>query len=903
MAGTIRAGAWSPRSVRALLAGFLAVAALALILKPGEPPSGPASAESVFPLGFTANAGQTDPSVAYVSRGANSTVFFTRDRVVLDFKDGSRGAALQLRFRHANPSPAIVGEQRTGARMSYLVGAAGAGNLPTYAQLRYRDLWPGIDMVFRQQHGVLKYEFLVSPGADPSAIRLSYAGADGVRIGGGGELLVATSLGTLTDKRPLATQGGRDVDSRYVLSGATYGFALGAYDRTKPLLIDPGLVYSTFLGGTFGDDGAGLALDGAGNAYVSGEAPSADFPTTLGAYNSSSTRNDAFVAKFSPSGALLYSALIGGSGDGVDSFGTDQGFDVAVDPSGSAYVVGLTDSTDFPTTPGAYRTSITPGEFVSFVAKLSPSGSALVYATYIGGTTTTHGSIEVDAAGSAYVAGDTFGAYPTTPGAFDTTPSGSRDVFLTKLTPGGDALAYSTFLGNGRGGGLELDASGNAYVTGDTFGGFPTTSGAYDTTLGGGQDAFVTKVAPTGASLVYSTFLGGSETYDEGSDIAVDSAGSAYVTGLGGSHDFPTTPGAFMTSPTIGGAFVTKLNPGGTGLVYSTWLAANRFRSFNRGIAVDQDGRAYVTGEVIQQSFQATSLAHDSTYNGGDDAYVMKLSPNGSSLDYATYLGGTASEYGKDIAVDAQGQAFVVGTTYSSDYPLAAPADSTFNDSEAFLTKLTTPVSSGLVRPKGATPARFSLAIAYRQCTDANEIHGPPLAYGSCAGPEMMSNFLTVGTADANARPALNEGYVRFDVAVGNPSTVADEADVRLEMFSDDVFTKTTLTDYAGELRAAYNLRITDRNNSTGGGPAEPGTTVEVPLGASFACAPSADPNEGSACSGTTSVDAITPGAVQEGKRSIWQLDRVRVFDGGADGDGDTVSDNTLFATAGLFVP
>ncbi len=885
------------------LIGVLAIVGLMLALQPRPSAESAGSDPSSEPaVTFTPNAGQTDSSVRYMARGANHAFYFTPDKAVLDFQRGTRGVALELGFRGANPSPEIVAEQRTGARVSYFTGPQGQRNLAAYEQIRYRALWPGIDMVFRGQGGALKYEFHVAPGADPRDIRLAYAGPDSLRLAANGSLAIATPLGTLRDAAPKTVQGATAVDSRYVVSGASYGFALGAYDRSRALVIDPGLVYSTFLGGSFADNGAGLALDGAGNAYVSGDALSADFPTTPGAYDSPSTARDAFVAKFSPSGALVYSALIGGNGG-------DRGFDVAVDASGSAYVTGVTDSTDFPVTSGAYKTSITSGATVSFVAKLNTSGSALDYATYIGSTTTVHGLIEVDAAGSAHVSGDTLdnlGGYPTTPGAFDSTPSGSREVFLTKLTPGGDALAYSTFLGDGRGGGLELDANGNAFVTGHTFSSaFPTTPGAYDTTLGGGQDAFVTKVAPTGATLVYSTFVGGSEAGDEGSDVAVDSAGSAYLTGVANSHDFPTTPGAFMTSPIpTQGGFVTKLNAGGSGLVYSTWLAANQFSGFNRGIAVDQGGRAYVTGEATSQSFQATPLAHDSSFNDGSrDAYVMMLSPNGSSLDYATYLGGTGFEWGRDIAVDAQGNAFVVGTTSSSDYPLAAPADSTYHDGEAFVTKLTTPVSSGMARPKGATPALFAMTIAYRQCTDPNEIHGPPLAYGSCAGPQMTSDHLTVGTGDSNGLPARNEGYVRFSAVVGVPSTPADEADVRIEMFSDDVFTKA-LADYAGELRAQFTVRITDRDNiPTGGGPAGPGTTVDVPLGATFGCAPVADPQEGSVCSATTTMDAIMPGAVSESKRSIWQLDRVRVFDGGADGDGDTVGDNTLFATAGLFVP
>ena len=541
-----------------------------------------------------------------------------------------------------------------------------------------------------------------------------------------------------------------------------------------------------------------------------------------------------------------------------------------------------------------------------------------MYSTYLGGMQSSSGAIALDGDGSAYVTGGTSqSGFPTTPGAYDTSYNGGDDVFVTKLNGTGTALEYSTYIGGAGSGeaafGLAVDSAENAYVSGSTgsinfpAGLYPTTPGAYDTTLGsaGHPDAFVTKVNASGSGLIYSTYLGGSSD-ENATGVALDDAGNAYVTGAAGGSDFPSTPAAYDPSYNGGtDVFVTKLNPSGSALAYSTFLGGS---DTDRGqaIDVDSDGGAYLTGFVRSPGYPTTPDAFDQVFAGGDmDAFMSRLSPSGSVLAYSTFLGGGARDAGWGIAVDDTANAYVTGETVSGDFPTSPGAfDTTYNGfRDAFVTKLNTTPFPGYPRPKGATPARFALVTAYEQCTDPNEIHGPPLGFGSCAAPQMTSDHLTVGTGDANGLPARNEGYVRFDSVLGNPATPADEADVKIEMFSDDIFTKA-LADYTGELRAQFTVRITDRDNTpTGGGPAGPGTAVDVPLGATFGCVAVADPQEGSACAATTTMEAITPGAVKEGRRSTWQLDRVRVFDGGADGDGDTVGDNTLFATAGLFVP
>ncbi len=376
-----------------------------------------------------------------------------------------------------------------------------------------------------------------------------------------------------------------------------------------------------------------------------------------------------------------------------------MGYGIAVDAAGSAYVTGCTYSSGFPTTPDAFDASYNGG-YDAFLVKLNPTGSALAYATFLGGADNDWGySIAVDAAGSAYVTGEADSSdFPTTPGAFDTSYNGDDDGFVVKLNPTGSALAYGTFLGGSdidRGYGIAVDAAGSACVIGGTASSdFPTTPGAFDTSYNSGpydHDAFVVKLNPTGSALAYATFLGGS-SFDLGWDIAVDAAGSAYVTGGTDSSDFPTTPGAFDTSYNNGDAFVVKLNPTGSALAYATFLGGSGEEWGHGGIAVDAAGSAYVTGITQSTDFPTTPGAIDASYNGGGgDAFVAKLNPTGSALTYATFLGGSGEDWGSSIAVDAAGSTYVIGVTRSSDFPTTPGAfDTSYNDGyyDAFVVKL-----------------------------------------------------------------------------------------------------------------------------------------------------------------------------------------------------------------------
>jgi hypothetical protein len=456
-----------------------------------------------LPLSFIPNEGQTDEAVRYYAQGAGYGFFFTKEGARLSFADGEGGGhALDLSFLGANPDATLEARKRLSGEVNYLQGddpAKWQKGLPTHGELLYGGLWPGIDMAVRGEGGNLKYEFHLKPGSSVEDVRLAYRGAEGLSVGAGGELLVQTSQGVLKDAAPVSYQliGGErvPVESRYQLQGdGGYGFAVGAYDPRYPLVIDPGLDYSTFLGGADFDQGWGIAVRD-GRAYVTGFTNSTDYPTTTGAFDTSlNSPDDAFVTKLNASGSrLVYSTYLGGTN-------RDLGFDIAVDGMSRAHVTGRTSSTDFPTTTGAFDTTFNFGinGVDAFVTKLNASGSALAYSTFLGGADQDEGlGMAVDGSGRAYVTGFTFSTdYPTTTSAFDRTPNGESDAFVTKLNASGSALAYSTFLG-----GTSFDQGlaiavrdGRTYVTGVTFStGFPTTTGAFDTTLGG-IDAFVTKL-------------------------------------------------------------------------------------------------------------------------------------------------------------------------------------------------------------------------------------------------------------------------------------------------------------------------------------------------------------------------------------------------------------------------
>ncbi len=597
------------------------------------------------------------------------------------------------------------------ARSNYFTGNDPSNwqvGITSYREVVYEDLYDGIDLVYQAGEAGLKYEFVVRPGADPGRIRWSYEGVVGLDITAGA-LAARTGLGEFGDAVPTAYQGDREVRCSYFLDGLSVGLRCGSYDPTETLTIDP-LLYSTFLGGSTGTRGLALAVDASGDAYVTGYTLSADFPTTPGAYRTSIVGVgtwDAFVVKLNPSGtAPVYSTFLGGSG-------SDRGFAIAVDSAGDAYVAGYTNSSDFPTTPGALRTSFTSGGMEGFVTKLNAAGNALLYSTFVGGSADDRAyAIAVDAYGDAFVTGRTKSPdFPITPGAFDPTFQNTicglvlcAHGFVSKISANGSTLAYSSYLGgrsSDRGLGIAVDPSGDAYVDGYTNSSdFPVTPGAYGTAFHAGacgsftcSEGFVAKVNPAGTALAYSTFLGGSKT-DQAHEVAIDSGGAAYVTGTTNSTDFPVTPGGYETTyPGAGNghAFVAKLDAAGSTLVYSTFLGGSN-SDHGHGITLDASGNAYVVGRTNSSDFPITPGAVDTAFGGGatNDVFVSELNAAGTQLLYSTFLGGGADDWGNAIALDAAANMYMTGHTLSSNFPTTPGAFRTAYSglSEAFVAKV-----------------------------------------------------------------------------------------------------------------------------------------------------------------------------------------------------------------------
>ncbi|TMI78000.1 MAG: hypothetical protein E6H04_13225 [Bacillati bacterium ANGP1] len=556
---------------------------------------------------------------------------------------------------------------------------------------------------------------MVHPGADPSAIALEFTGAEALDVTAQGDLVLQMRGGaTVRQLKPLLyqeTNGVRhDIAGRFVRKAAhQIGFQVSAYDRRQPLVIDPAYeAYSTYLGGSGTDVGRGIAVDASGNAYVTGQTNSTDFPTTSEGFQRENRGDtNAFVTKLNADGSnLVYSTYLGGS-----AIDTDVGRAIAVDADGNAYVTGNTYSNDFPTTPYAYQQSL-GGSADAFVTKLSPDGSALVYSTYLGGSDYDAGyGIAVGPSGCAYVIGVTSSANFPLNEAYQTTFGGIQDAFVTKLSADGSALVYSTYLGGsmsdaGRsiavftdtGSGLEY-----AFVTGQTSSpDFPTTPlTAYQTAppIGGAQSAFVTVFSAEGSALVYSTYLAGIG-YTFGRGIAVDGSANAYVTGATNSLTFPVkpNPGAYQTTNHGGyDAFVAKLDPtaaGDASLVYSTYLGGTLYDK-GRGIAVDGAGNAYVTGRTFSNDFP--TMQGFQSYQGApgvSDAFVTMLNADGTALVYSTYLAGTGDDLGRAIVVDGWGNAYVTGSTFSRDFPTTQDAYQVTPHGlalagDAFVTKIT----------------------------------------------------------------------------------------------------------------------------------------------------------------------------------------------------------------------
>jgi hypothetical protein len=692
-----------------------------------------------LPLAFEQNQGQTDPQVKYMARANGYTLFLTCRDAVFSFHSKSSANARPSRGRgpklQVNPAPsisekpAVVRMQLVGANSSTDITAADQlpgksnyylGNDPKkwqtnvsqYARVAYKSVYPGIDLAYYGEQSKLEFDFIVAPASDPASIDLAFSGAQHVSTDASGNLVISSAGGDVVLHKPVAYQqqnGTRQlVDASFVLkSNNQVSFDLGSYDRSRELVIDPAVTYSTYFGGSAEDEAHGVAVDSSGNSYVTGATKSLNFPGPLAA----GANFDVFVSKLNPAGsALLYSTFVGGNAGNGDNFGLG----IAVNSTGT-YVIGNTSSTNFPAS-----VTIGPGGGVDvFVAKLDNSTGVASHLTKIGGTANDSGNgIAVDSTGAAYIGGETDSIdFPIAGPPIQTSNAGAADGFIAKVDSNGTVLDYSTYIGGSSGDlvtGIALDGSNNAYVTGITVSSnFPTTTGAFQTSQSGTTDnGFVAAIKADGSAKIYSTYLGGSGTNDALA-IAVDSAGEAYVTGFTNSSNFPVLNAAQATlkGATATNVFITKLQANGSGLLFSTYYGGT-LDDAGTGIAIDSFNDVYVTGRTLSSDYPTTGTPFQASLSGTSDAFVTELSNTGFPV-YSSFFGGTGNENSVSadtskaplgaIAVDATSNTYLAGSTNSTTgFPTPLTLQTAFAGG----------LADGFVAKVGAAPADFSVAVS-----------------------------------------------------------------------------------------------------------------------------------------------------------------------------------------------
>jgi Beta-propeller repeat len=684
-------------------------------------------------LSFEHNEGQVDPKVKFLARGQGFSLFLTSDEAVMRFST-PQSSVIRATFPGQNKDTRVEGVDPLSRTTNYLSGNGlfQRTGIRSYTRVRYSEVYPGIDLEYHGNAQLLEYDFIVKPGFNPDKIRVAFSGVRGASIDSSGDLILKTDTDSLVQKKPHVYQriDGREqtIDAAYVVTGNQVGFKIADYDKTQPLVIDPVIIYSTFFGGTGDEVPFGVAVDSQGSAYVTGSTTSVDFPTQSPFQSSNKGGStDAFVFKLDPSGTqVIYSTYIGGSG-------LDDAHSIAVDAGGNAYITGLTQSSDFPIVNGVQKTR--GGVSDAYVLKLNSSGTAIVFSTYLGGSSDDRGiAIALDPATNIYVTGTTASTnFPTLNPFQRNNAGGFADGFVTKISAAGN-LVYSTYVGgvgNDNPLGLAVDENGAAYVTGWTTSvNFPVTNAFQklfggQTTPTGTDDVFVVKLNPTGATLDYSTYVGGTGS-DEATRIAVDSAGNAYVTGTTSSLDFPVVKPyqTLLSSLTGQDAFIFKLAPDGGSLIFSTYFGGFGTDS-GTGIAVDATGAVFVGGYTTSSDLPSAN-ATQNFISGDRDGFVAKFAPVGNVLMFSTFLGGSGTDSVTGLTIDPAGDVYVVGFTNSGDFKLTnAVQPANAGSQDVFLVKLNVQdiVSSSLfqIAPQGAssvitkgtrTDAVFGYAVA-----------------------------------------------------------------------------------------------------------------------------------------------------------------------------------------------
>jgi hypothetical protein len=689
-----------------------------------------------LPLTLEANKGQTDRQVKFLAHAAGYTIFLTAGEMVVAVRPSTvnsngenpgpgvisnqlhsnaegapsfrgrvqhnKSTHIRLNLVGANQNAEIVGEDRQPGTINYFIGSDPAKwrtKIPTFRQVRYKGLYPGIDLLYYGSQSRVEHDFIVAAGANPNLIQFAVKGADGLKVNSDGDLVLAKGKDEICFKAPRAYQEfngmRRPVKVAYLLPDSThFSFRIGQHDQRLPLVIDPVLVYSTLLGGSMDDVAVAIQTDTSGNSYVAGYTDSVDFPGISG--NSAPSGMNAFVAKLDASGSnLIYADYIGGTGD-------DYAFAMATDMSGHVFITGNTGSTDFPIV-NPYQAQNTGGE-AAFVTEICPDGSSLLYSTYVGGSASSQGNaIGLDGAGDIYIGGSTYAVDFPTVNAYGATVSPNQNGqygqygFVSKFSADGSSLIYSTYLAGNTNlpqscqlgtcwpspynsvSAIAVSGNGDAYVAGGTNTyNFPVTDGAYQATnsTSWNQDVgFICKFAPSGTND-YCTYYGalpGTYNYLYPSAIAVDSTGSLYLAGWASPWNIPiTTPN--ICGPQNGNCdpgFITKFDSTGATVLYSTYLSSGIF-SIPWSLFVDESGDAYVSSSA--QTGWISLVDPIESYAGGRDLYVQEIDPTGGTVIFDTFIGGSADDYPGGITVDATGNIYLAGFTYSSDYPVTAGA-------------------------------------------------------------------------------------------------------------------------------------------------------------------------------------------------------------------------------------
>ena len=676
---------------------------------------------------FTKNQGQFENDEIYFTYSNNDKTFgFSKSYILIKLSESlednkTKSSIIKITFENSNKA-IPKGIEELNHKSNYFIGnniSKWKNNIPNYEKIIYENLYDGIDLIYYFCEDGLKYDWILKTGAQPEQIRYSYEGVKDINIDLDGNLHLITTTSEYIEKSPYSYQNYDtkkiEIYSKYWIEGTTVGFKIGDYNPDETLIIDP-LIFSTFVGGSESDNGMAVAMDTEGNIYVTGDTYSEDFPITTGVYDESFNGvRDIFVFKMNNDGTnIIYATYIGGNDN-------DVGHGITIDEKGDIYVTGRSESSDFPTTPGAYDENIN-GESDVIIFKLKNDCSDLIYSTFVGGMNYEVGfaGVVVDSNHNAYVAGHTnSGDFPTTPGAYDRLYyAAGWDGFAFKLNPDGSDLIYSTYFGGWDYDGarsISIDSNYNLYLGGDTTSDdFPTTSGAYDETYNGARDAFLLEFNSDGSDLIYSTFHGGSDNEIINAMILKDDT-SAWITGYTFSQDFPVTPGAYDLD--VNGErdfFISHINQGGSDLLYSTFVGGQATDEAWT-IAVSNE-IIYVGGRTSSDDFPITNNAYDDNLTGEMDIIILELDTESSNLTYSTYIGGNERENVWGMILFDE-ELYITGLTSSEDFPTTPNAyDNDYNGGhiDIIVLKMSTLSTQANIQSINPNPALSSENIHFQ---------------------------------------------------------------------------------------------------------------------------------------------------------------------------------------------